>query len=99
MVTVRTAPLAGRRASAAVMSEEIKSAARERQGSHRRIVSLGTGLAQFRLYLLRHVEVRHKRRPHLDQQRLQLVDHYDAQFGLHLTEQDKTDLVEYLKSL
>ena len=29
----------------------------------------------------------------------ELVDHYDAQFGLHLTEQDKTDLVEYLKSL
>jgi len=27
------------------------------------------------------------------------VDPYDAQFGLHLTEQDKTDLVEYLKSL
>jgi len=27
------------------------------------------------------------------------VDHYDAQFGLHLTEQDETDLVEYLKSL
>jgi len=27
------------------------------------------------------------------------VDHYDTQFGLHLTEQDKTDLVEYLKSL
>jgi Cytochrome c len=29
----------------------------------------------------------------------ELVDHYDAQFGLHLTEQEKTDLVEYLKSL
>jgi len=27
------------------------------------------------------------------------VDPYDAQFGLHLTEQDETDLVEYLKSL
>jgi hypothetical protein len=28
-----------------------------------------------------------------------VVDHYDTQFGLHLSEQDKTDLVEYLKSL
>ena len=28
-----------------------------------------------------------------------LVDHYDTQFGLHLSEQEKTDLVEYLKSL
>jgi hypothetical protein len=28
-----------------------------------------------------------------------VVDHYDALFGLHLTEQEKTDLVEYLKSL
>ena len=29
----------------------------------------------------------------------EVVDHYDAQFGLHLSEQEKTDLVEYLKSL
>jgi len=29
----------------------------------------------------------------------QVVDHYDAQFGLHLTEPEKRDLVEYLKSL
>ena len=28
-----------------------------------------------------------------------VVDHYDTQFGLHLSEQEKTDLVEYLKSL
>jgi len=28
-----------------------------------------------------------------------VVDHYDMQFGLHLSEQEKTDLVEYLKSL
>jgi hypothetical protein len=28
-----------------------------------------------------------------------VVDHYDLQFGLHLSEQEKTDLVEYLKSL
>jgi hypothetical protein len=29
----------------------------------------------------------------------EVVDHYDALFGLHLSEQEKTDLVEYLKSL
>ena len=29
----------------------------------------------------------------------QVVDHYDNQFGLHLTEPEKRDLVEYLKSL
>jgi hypothetical protein len=28
-----------------------------------------------------------------------VVDHYDAQFGLHLSEQEKADLVAYLKSL
>jgi hypothetical protein len=28
-----------------------------------------------------------------------VVDHYDMQFGLHLSEQEKADLVEYLKSL
>jgi len=28
-----------------------------------------------------------------------VVTHYDTQFGLHLSEQEKTDLVEYLKSL
>ena len=28
-----------------------------------------------------------------------VVDHYDLQFGLHLSEQEKSDLVEYLKSL
>jgi hypothetical protein len=28
-----------------------------------------------------------------------VVDHYDTQFGLHLSEQEKADLVEYLKSL
>jgi hypothetical protein len=28
-----------------------------------------------------------------------VVNHYDVQFGLHLSEQQKTDLVEYLKSL
>jgi hypothetical protein len=28
-----------------------------------------------------------------------VVDHYDTQFGLHLSELEKTDLVEYLKSL
>jgi hypothetical protein len=28
-----------------------------------------------------------------------VVDHYDTQFLLHLSEQEKTDLVEYLKSL
>jgi len=28
-----------------------------------------------------------------------VVDHYDTQLGLHLTAQEKTDLVEYLKSL
>jgi cytochrome c peroxidase len=28
-----------------------------------------------------------------------VVDHYDVQFGLHLSEQEKTDLLEYLKSL
>jgi hypothetical protein len=28
-----------------------------------------------------------------------VVDHYDTQFGLHLSEQEKVDLVEYLKSL
>ncbi len=28
-----------------------------------------------------------------------VVDHYDVLFGLHLSEQEKTDLVEYLKSL
>jgi hypothetical protein len=28
-----------------------------------------------------------------------VVDHYDTQFALHLSEQEKTDLVEYLKSL
>jgi cytochrome c2 len=30
---------------------------------------------------------------------LDVVNHYDAQFGLHLTAQEKSDLVEYLKSL
>ncbi len=29
----------------------------------------------------------------------EVVDHYDALFGLHLSDQEKTDLVEYLKSL
>ncbi len=28
-----------------------------------------------------------------------VVDHYDLQFGLHLSDQEKQDLVEYLKSL
>ena len=28
-----------------------------------------------------------------------VVDHYDARFGLNLTEKEKADLVEYLKSL
>lgn len=28
-----------------------------------------------------------------------VVDHYDNQFGLHLSEQEKADLIEYLKSL
>jgi cytochrome c peroxidase len=28
-----------------------------------------------------------------------VVNHYDAHFGLRLTEQDKGDVVEYLKSL
>ena len=28
-----------------------------------------------------------------------VVDHYDAQFGLHLSEQEKADLIAYLKSL
>ena len=28
-----------------------------------------------------------------------VVDHYDAQFGLHLSEPEKADLVAYLKSL
>lgn len=28
-----------------------------------------------------------------------VVDHYDTQFGLHLSEQERVDLVEYLKSL
>ncbi|HEY1875224.1 MAG TPA: cytochrome c [Steroidobacteraceae bacterium] len=28
-----------------------------------------------------------------------VVDHYDTQLGLHLSEQEKTDLVEYLRSL
>jgi hypothetical protein len=28
-----------------------------------------------------------------------VVDHYDVQFGLHLSAQEKSDLVEYLKSL
>jgi hypothetical protein len=28
-----------------------------------------------------------------------VVDHYDAQFGLHLSEQEKADLVAYLRSL
>jgi len=28
-----------------------------------------------------------------------VVNHYDLQLGLHLSEQEKTDLVEYLKSL
>ena len=30
---------------------------------------------------------------------LDVVNHYDAQFGLHLTAQEKSDLVQYLKSL
>jgi len=29
----------------------------------------------------------------------EVVDHYDALFGLHLSEQEKIDLIEYLKSL
>jgi hypothetical protein len=29
----------------------------------------------------------------------EVVDHYDGFFELHLTEQEKTDLIEYLKSL
>ena len=28
-----------------------------------------------------------------------VVNHYDRQFGLHLSAQEKSDLVEYLKSL
>jgi len=28
-----------------------------------------------------------------------VVDHYDGTFGLGLTEQEKSDLIEYLKSL
>jgi hypothetical protein len=28
-----------------------------------------------------------------------VVDHYDMEFGLHRSEQEKADLVEYLKSL
>ena len=30
---------------------------------------------------------------------LDVVNHYDMQFGLHLSAQQKSDLVEYLKSL
>ena len=29
----------------------------------------------------------------------EVVEHYDVLFGLHLSAQDKSDLVEYLKSL
>jgi hypothetical protein len=29
----------------------------------------------------------------------EVVDHYDGFLGLKLTEQDKSDLIEYLKSL
>jgi len=30
---------------------------------------------------------------------LDVVNHYDMQFGLHLSAREKSDLVEYLKSL
>src|SRR5262249_7042994 len=72
MTTVCATPVAGRCASAATMSDEPNSATRHGQSSHERIISLGTALAQLRLQLLRHIEVRHECRPHLDQQCLEL---------------------------
>src|SRR5215831_4312096 len=75
ITTVCTAPCAGCVASAAALvPDESRTAASQSQRNAPRVSpsSLGTALAQLSLYLLRHVEVRHERRPHLDQERLEL---------------------------
>src|SRR5215831_2261666 len=70
MTTVCEVPFAACCSSAALRPDARISAASQSRRPRRS--SLGTALAQLRLQLLRHVEMCHERRSHLDQQRFQL---------------------------